>query len=172
MTATETKPLEPFEGLDVVAAKIEIADAAGGLREALAVDPVELHFGDEVHIVLHCRVKKVRFDPVDAKTAKRAGEDALVRVHVFETIEAAFIDADQVAEHVRENVDRVRREVERLAGVQRLDDSLEESDDADYAAELVAAHNAGLHPHVLVEGCEACAQREADRADDQRDGGA
>lgn len=168
MTLTDDKTLSDFEGSHVAAAKIEIADAAGGLREALAVDPVELHMGDEVHIVLHCRVKKVRFDPVDAKTAKRSSDDALVRVHVFETIEAAFIDADQVAEHVRENVDRVKREVERLAGIQRLDDSLEQPDDAEMAAEQLRAHDAGLHHGVSVEGCSACAERDADRAGDQR----
>lgn len=36
MTTTETSALHAFEGTDVVAASIEIPDAAGGLRDALA----------------------------------------------------------------------------------------------------------------------------------------
>lgn len=166
------KALSAFEGSDVVAAKIEIPGAGGGLHDALAVEPVELFMHDEVHIVLRCRVKKIRFDPVDKATAKRAGENSLARVHVFETIDAAFIDADIVAHHLNENVDRVKREVERLAGVQRLDDAMPDDEqgelDAENEAAMIQAHKTGLHPNTVVSGCPSCAEREADREADKR----
>lgn len=152
--------LSPFEGVDVIHAKIEIPDAAGGLREAMAVEPVELHHGDEVHVVLHCRVKKVRFDP-----AAKDNTDELTRVHVFETLDAAFIESDAVADHVRANVNRVRKLVEEQKGIQRLDDVL--GDDDESAAEQERAHEAGLHHGVTVEECPACAERDADRKADK-----
>lgn len=160
--------LSPFEDVDVVSSRIEIPDAAGGLREALKVEPVQLHIDDELHVVLHCRVKKVRFDP-----AGKGHEGELTRVHVLETLEAAFIDADQVAEHIRENVDRVKREVERLAGVQRLDDAMLDDDeqselDAENEAAMIQAHKTGLHPQSTVAGCPSCAERELDREADKR----
>lgn len=154
--------LSSFEGVDVIHAKIEIPDAAGGLREAMAVEPVELHHGDEVHVVLHCRVKKVRFDP-----AAKDNTDELTRVHVFETLDAAFIESDAVADHVRANVDRVRKLVEEQKGIQRLDDVLAEDDDEEAAAEQGRAHEAGLHHGVTVEGCPACVERDADRKADK-----
>lgn len=170
MTATETSALHAFEGTDVVAASIEIPDAAGGLRDALAVDPVELHHGDEGIVALRWRVKKVRFDPAKGK----GNEGKLARVHVFETLEAAFIDDDQLDKHIRADADRVKREVERLQGVQRLDDAIEEPDpeqlssDAEHTAELLRAHVEGLHHSGNVVGCVACEERDADREADQR----
>lgn len=173
MTDTTPDPeiptLSPFEGSAVVAAKIEIPDAAGGLRDAMAISPVELHHGDEGLIVLRYRVKKVRFDPADKDD--ESGE--LVRVHVFKTLEAMFFEDSELEERVRSNALSVKLAVEKLAGkLSLLDDAEPDEDDTERAAELVKAHDMGLHPHVLVEGCSACAQRAADRADDKPGGGA
>lgn len=175
MTTTETSALHAFEGTDVVAASIEIPDAAGGLRDALAVDPVELHHGDEGIVALRWRVKKVRFDPAKGK----GNEGKLARVHVFETLEAAFIDDDQLDKHIRADADRVKREVERLQGIQRLDDAIDDdpdgmasdeqmSRDAEHTAELLRAHVEGLHHSGNVVGCVGCEERDTDRGADQR----
>lgn len=158
--------LSSFEGSDVVAAKIEIPNAAGGLRDAMEFEPVEMHHADEGYIALHYKVKKVRFDP-----ESKEHPENLVRVHVLDALNAAFIDEDLVGRQLADQRDRMAKRREEAAGVQRLGDHLDEvmPDDAEHAAELVAAHNAGLHPHVMVDGCEACAEREQDRRDERKD---
>lgn len=165
-----TDKLTDFEASPVIAAKIEIPDAAGGLREAMAVDPVELHHGDEGLVVLRYRVKKVRFDEASPKLAKDLGEEegALVRVHVFETLEAMFMDDANLEKQVRENAVRVKLAVEEAAGKMALLNELDQPDDAELAAELVKAHKNGLHPHHAVVGCASCDEREADRASEAK----
>lgn len=164
MTVPDRKPLSSFEGSDVVASKIEIPDAAGGLRDALAVDPVELHLGDEGVVALRYRVEKVRFDPTKGK---RAVEGELVRVHVFSTLEAMFMDDAELDERLRHNALKVKVELEKLAGVLHLDDDLDDGEPVVDAAAMVKFHEEGLHHGVAVVGCPACAEREADRKADK-----
>ena len=125
MTATEIPPtigqiikgepatdrdLTPFEGREVSAATVAIPNAGGGLRKALEVDPVELHQGDRVTIVLDCEVDKIRFDPVK-------DDDSLERLHVLKAVRATFIDSDVV----RDALDAQQRRIEEAEGVQQLD---------------------------------------------------
>jgi hypothetical protein len=120
------KELRPFEHRDVIASKIEIPGAAGGLRDAMQVEPVQLGHDEEVVLVMKCRVKKVRFDEV------KDGEGTLVRVHVLEPLanETAFIDEEFVRDHMAEYRDRIRRARERAAGIERIPfDSIEGGDD-------------------------------------------
>lgn len=81
------RTLGSFEGKDVIAVGMEIPGAAGGLREPLKVDPVELEIDDVVYGIFKLRTDKVRF--VGIKET-----DALQRVHIMETIEATLVSAD------------------------------------------------------------------------------
>jgi hypothetical protein len=146
--------LQPFEGSDVVAAKIEIPNAAGGLRDAMEFEPVEMHHGDEGYIALHYKVKKVRFDP-----HSKDDPDALVRVHVLNALNAAFIDEVLVGEHLRTQQLRIQKQREDAQGIQRLDIGADD-------ATLVKEHDEGLHP-VQIAGCPACDEREEDRTEDR-----
>lgn len=151
MTATDTETkLHDYEGNPVVVSKIEIPDAAGGLRDALAVDPIELAYRDEGYLVLHWRVKKIRHEPA----GKDHSDDELARVHVLTTLNAAFIEEDQVGAYVRESADRVAKKIEELKGIQRLDDHLEQDElDAQRFEELVAARRpAPLRPRRWLPG--------------------
>lgn len=95
--------LSDFEGLEVTQSSIEIPDAAGGLRSALKVDPVELHKGDRVYIALECEVAKVRFDPVEKE--KLTGSQA--RVHVFRTVSAAIVGKELVGDALVAQAERI-----------------------------------------------------------------
>lgn len=162
MTTTDTV-LAQFEGNDVMAARIEIPGAAGGLRDAMEFDAIELHLGDEVYVAIHCRTKKVRFDPESKEHPER-----LVRVHVLEALTAAFIDDELVGEQLRTHKLRVAKQREEAAGVQQLEDALDDDVPAIEPAVMTVAHDSGMHHGVTVAGCPRCAERNADRADDDR----
>lgn len=152
-TPAAARTLTPFEGKDVLAAAIEIPNAAGGLREAMAIDPQEYHHGERRYVVLELDCTKVRFDPV-----KDTG--GLRRVHVFSATGATFVDADLVAKHVeaqRERIEAAKIEAERAEraeGIRRVP----------FGDELQDAHDRGEHMDGLVEGCADC-QAEHDAAE-------
>lgn len=116
--------LDPFEGLETIRSGIEIPGAAGGLRDALKVAPMQAHRADKVFVVLECQVAKIRHDP-----AKVDDEDdpAWVRVHIMDTLGAAIVDEelvrqalDEMAQRIQAAKDQAKREAEALAGIQHL----------------------------------------------------
>jgi len=108
--------LNDFEGLSVAAAGVEMPGAAGGLREAMKVDPVELHHGEEGYVVLHFTVGKVRHDPI-----VKGQTEPLRRVHILNVDEAAFIGAEYVEEHMQAQRAKIQRAKEEEAGQDSLD---------------------------------------------------
>lgn len=146
---TDQTTLDDFEGQKVLAAGIEIPGAAGGLREALGVDPVQLHKGDEVFVLLRCTTDKVRFDPVKDTAGLR-------RVHILAVEEGMLVDGELVEEHLAASRARIAeaklaREAAEKGGVLQYPTD----------EELLAAHEAGEHAAGLVEGCVEC-QKEID----------
>lgn len=121
---TETQPLDSFEGMPVLAVGIELPRAAGGLQDALAVDPDTWHVGDDVTIILRGPCQKVRYEAITG---------GLRRVHVFGVEKATVVDHD-FANGVLD------AQAQRIADSKRgpLDDELARS-------ELVAAHEEGAH---------------------------
>jgi hypothetical protein len=101
--------LTSFEGKQVATVGIEIPGAGGGLHDALEVDPVEFHLGDECSVLLHCRTVKVRFDPIK-------DEDTLNRVHVMRVVNATIVDPESVRGHL----ERQRKRIEEAKGIQEL----------------------------------------------------
>ena len=101
--------LSQFEGNDVSKAGIEIPGAGGGLRDALDIEPRELHHTQEVYVVLHLATKKIRFDPI------KDSDGALMRVHVMDVLNATFVDRDLVNKQLteqRQRVELAKREAE------------------------------------------------------------
>jgi hypothetical protein len=90
-----------FEKHDVLSAGMEIPGAAGGLREPLKLDPIELALEESCFVVMQLKVNKVRFDPV------KDADGGLTRVHVMEVVEAAFVDKDVVGEQLEETRRRI-----------------------------------------------------------------
>lgn len=108
----DTSKLEPFGGKPVTQTGLEIANAAGGLQKALAVEPREFEHGDEAFVVLKVDCRKVRFDEVDP------GDDAagLRRVHVFHADEAAFMDGEVVEKVLAEQKERIEKAIREATG--------------------------------------------------------
>ena len=115
--AIAAKRLTPFEGRDVTRCRVEIPSAAGGLRDALDFDPMEIAHDEEVCLVLKLRCKKVRFDEIK-------DSDCLARVHVLETIEgeATFVEEAVVAEALRAQKERIKKAQEEEGGIRRIFD--------------------------------------------------
>lgn len=67
MTAID---LGTYDGRPITKSSITIPNAGGGLHEALGLDPVLLHTGEEVDVLLRCTVGKHTHDPIMEK-----GED-------------------------------------------------------------------------------------------------
>lgn len=66
----ERVDLGTYDGRPIIMASITIPNAGGGLHDALSLDPVLLHTGDEVDVLLRCTVGKHTHDPITHK-----GED-------------------------------------------------------------------------------------------------
>lgn len=110
--------LSAFEGRLVTRSRIEIPGAAGGLRDALDVEPVEVAIDEIKTLVLRVRCKKVRFDEIK-------DSDCLARVQIFEPLpgEAAFAEGEYETAanlYISGQAERIRRAQERRAGVLSL----------------------------------------------------
>lgn len=140
-----TPTLEPFEGLPVVEAGIEIPGAAGGLREAMKIDPSTFHKGEQVFVVLECRVGKVRIDPIDMDYL----DGPQRRVHVFVVTNATMVDGDLVRNQLTDQAEKIRLAREAAQGVTRLPYTDDEFVNA-------TEHANGDHSQGLVPGCPVC----------------
>lgn len=142
--APNVPTLQDFEGLPVVEAGIEIPGAAGGLREAMRIDPQTFHKGEQTFVVLECKVGKVRFDPIDADYL----DGPQRRVHVFTVTNATMVDGELVKVQLADQAERIRLAKEAEAGVMRLP--------MDDEGEHGLAHARGEHASGLVDGCPVC----------------
>lgn len=145
----DTDTLAPFEGSPVRQAGIEIPGAAGGLREAMKIDPQEFHKGERVFIVLECVVGKVRFDPID----KTAPDGDQRRVHVLDVEGATIVDESIVREHLDAQAERLEAAGRARTGARTFDD-----------VDLVEEHATGAHAEEgYVDACPECAAERAER---------
>lgn len=151
-------PLDPFEGQPVLSVGIEIPGAAGGLRESLKIDPVQLHHGDKVYVLLETTANKIRFDP-------EKDEEGWKRVHVLDVDAGMIVDADLVAEHMATQKARIAEAHATAALEKRRADgefTLEEN-------ALDEAHEQGGHASGLIAGCPRCDAEAAAEAAEQDD---
>ena len=107
----EQTPLPPFEGTNVKRSAVRIT-RAGGLSEALEVEPKAMHLGDEVAYVLRGTVSQV---------AHRTIRGAVTRLHTIEVASIAELPAniaDGLLEQAHEALLRARDE---KSGQTRID---------------------------------------------------
>ncbi len=148
--------LTPFEGLPVVQVGIEIPGAAGGLREAVKIEPQEFTHGQTVHVALECVVSKVRHEPID----KDDPSGPQRRVHVFAVAGATIVEESVVGQQIADQRERIKRATEEASGILRLHTG----------DELEDGHRRGQHATGLVSGCPEC-EAEADAmAEEDGDG--
>lgn len=125
----DTGHLSKFDDRDV-RTTIAVTNAGDGLSQAMAVDPREMHHGQEVVLVLRGVVSKVSFAPVDPKDE----DSALIRIHTIKAGDATILDEDgvkKVQKSLDHQADRIRKALEAAQGVSRLPgiESDEEDDD-------------------------------------------
>lgn len=101
--------LTAYEGKDVRSTSVAITGAGDGLSKAMGVDPVELHHGQRVFVVLEAVVDKVRYDPI------KDTED-LTRVHMLKAGIATIVDEGLV----RDALDEQKRKIEMASGIMHL----------------------------------------------------
>lgn len=107
--------LEPFEGLPVIQSKIEIPNAAGGLRDAMKIEPRAWRKGDTAFVLMETVVGKVRFDPVtDDETGPQA------RVHVLHAVAGTVLAPDVAKTWIDEQKDRIMKAREEALGIQQV----------------------------------------------------
>lgn len=118
---TTTTDLAEFEGDKVVGTTVAIRGAGDGLSKALKIEPVALHRGKRVCVILETLVGPIGFVPVP-------GVDGVVtRKHDLLTEVATIVDYDLVADLLTAQraklvaeEERVKLEKEAAKGVQRL----------------------------------------------------
>jgi len=101
--------LKPYEDRDVAQSTIRIVRAGDGLSDGLAVDPVEFHLGERVHVVLECEVTRVAHEPVK-------DTDLLKRVHTLAANFGTIVDEAFAKAVLAEQ----RLLIEKAQGVERL----------------------------------------------------
>lgn len=138
-----TDTLPAFEGHAVRRAGIEIPNAAGGLREAMKIDPQVIRQGERRFVVLEVVCQKVRHEPIDAE--QPGGDQS--RVHVLSAQAATFVDEDLVRDHLDAQKARIALAADDDSGQQRIG----------HEQDLMVEHTAGRHKR-LRKGCPACEQ--------------
>jgi len=102
--------MRKFERLEVVGSSIKLTNAGDGLSKAMQVDPLELHVGERVFVVVEAVVGPVGFNP--AKDSK-----GLIRVHTLKAGTATLVDETLVKDVLEEQ----RIKIEEALGIERLD---------------------------------------------------
>lgn len=100
--------LKKFEGRPVQAVKAAITGAGDGLSKALAIEPREHRAGQDVYVVLKCKVGKIGHVPTDDAA------DSFERVEQFKAKIVTIVDEDLVKTSLDEQYERnVRYDAER-----------------------------------------------------------
>jgi hypothetical protein len=104
-----TPKLKPFESRDVLQASMRITRAGDGLSTALTIDPVELHIGDTLFVLLECQVGAIELRPIK-------DTEVLVRKHTLVAGVGTVVTAEWAGEAIAEQ----RRLNLEAAGVHEL----------------------------------------------------
>lgn len=158
----DTSMLDDFEGKSVRRAGVEMPAAAGGLRDALKVNPRQMLQGESGYLIVEFVVQKIKHEPIDKD--EPAGDQE--RVHVLDIKGVTFADdgplVSQLAEQVQTSRDRIKRAKDAAKGIGALPTDEE-------AQAHVELHNAGAHSSGLVPGCPKCGDEAAADAAERLD---
>lgn len=115
-----------FEGEEVVAVALEIPTIAGGLQDAVQVEPFLMHGGDDAYVLMKVRCDKIRHDPfVDRnageKASERRGEGGpWRRVQILIPGTVAFVDETFAAGAIENMAAKVREFKAEQSGIHEL----------------------------------------------------
>lgn len=131
-----------FEGLDVIGARLEIRNIAGGLRDAMDVEPVELHIGDEFVFSGRAVVRGIRVEP-------REKDDLTgpqFRVAISDATQIVIVDESLVQSEFAKQAEKLA-EREQIKGQQKAE--FPESDEPFFGYST-------LPPAEVIERIDAC----------------
>lgn len=130
--------LGTFEGSPVTKAGITIPGLAGGLRDAMRIDPEAFRKGERLFVVAECTVIDVDMEAIDKDDP--AGDQR--RVHTLGVEAATIVEREVVAEALDRH--RERLQVAKDAEAQQ------------HTIQLAVDHNEGQHATRKVAGCQEC----------------
>lgn len=107
--------LGEFEGSEIVATPIIIRKTGDGLSKSLAIDPVLLHKGDEVYVVMKVKITKITF--------RENGDDdtKLDRVADGEAVLCTLVEEKAVAKSLAAQAKKLEQ-AKQLKGQLSMDD--------------------------------------------------
>lgn len=127
--------LPAFEGLPTIAVSLEVRGIDGGFNDGMTIDPVVLHKGDKVFLLVEGTVAGINHKPIEEANAWR-------RAHVIRVDAGTLVSREFAEAHLDEQA----RRIEEAKGLARLP----------FTDELQDAHDRGEHKTGLVEDCPDC----------------
>jgi hypothetical protein len=110
----EPQPIAVFEGQGVFKSAVEIRNAAGGLNEALEIEPRVDQIGDTLFVVLRCDVTGVEHRPI------KGDEGNLARVHALRATDCTIADAALVSAIIDDQRAKIQKRRDEIAGQKAL----------------------------------------------------
>ena len=108
--------MHEFEGLPVTECAVALVRTGDGLSEAMQVDPVELHQGDKVFMVIEGQVNRIRFDPA----SKDDVDGSQKRTHTITARAGTIVPEGDVAALLAAQQERNLKAREAAAGIEPL----------------------------------------------------
>jgi hypothetical protein len=122
--AVRREDLGEVDGHPVVRTSVSVRNAGDGLSRDLAVAPRVLHDGEEVVVVLRCRVDGLGFSRIPPVRDEENYQPRYVRNHVLKAKGATVLtpkDATQVGAFLRDSEQRQAEARAALEGQEQLD---------------------------------------------------
>lgn len=151
MTTKSQSALGEFEGRIVTKSPIKLTKAGDGLSTAMKIDPVALHQGDTVYVLMETTVGPITMNPYD--------DGVCARVQNLVAGVATIVDASVAKATIDAQREKNQRAEDEAKGQSTTTDFLELAED----------HDKGLHD-TPAPGCPKCAEKPgADEAPADKD---
>lgn len=112
-----------FEGRDVTHAEMALKNVGDGLSKAMKLDPVVLHHGDRVMLLVEAEVVDVSHKPAIAGDLT----GPVKRVHVLRGLAAVLTDSTANAKAIQKQKGRIDK-LSEIEGQRSIDDELPTED--------------------------------------------
>jgi hypothetical protein len=113
----DTPDLGTFEGKQVAGVALRIVKAGDGLSSAMEIEPLVLHNGDQVDLVVRGHVTGIAHVPF------QKDDDRLLRVQTVTADVSTVVDGQLVEEVVVKQKARLQEHEDRKKGIEKIDTS-------------------------------------------------
>lgn len=108
--------LAKMDGKEVLAVSLAIRNTGDGLSDAMMIDPVELHHGDNVDILVRGRV-------IDVQSPEIKDTNGVNRKHIVRAFEGIIVSSDIAEPMLADQRARVKKRREEEAGIDQFPDT-------------------------------------------------